>query len=198
MFEYAFASLMLTGRSASGRTHAPHMVEFAFEEPADTSEQTRVFQCPIRWGATRTAIAFSAGQLDTPLAHANPALSATLHRHAEQLLAGMSSSRTFASRVREHVVAALQTAEPTAEDVARGLKMSERTLRRRLQEDGTSFTDLVSDVRRELSLSYLNDQRLSLTEIAFLLGFSNVSAFHRAFRRWTGVTPSEHRRKIGA
>jgi len=197
MFEFAFAAMILTGRSASGRAQTPHAIELPFPEPGGSSEQARVFRCPVTWGAPRSAIVFSRGDLDAPLAQANPALSAALHRHAEQLLANVSASRTFATRVREHVIAALQTAEPTAEDVARTLKTSERTLRRRLQEDGTSFTDLVSDVRRELAMSYLRDARLSLMEIAFLLGFSNVSAFHRAFRRWTGVTPSEHRRSLG-
>jgi AraC-like DNA-binding protein len=196
MFEFAFAAIVRTGRSASGRERGPLAIELPFPPPPDTSEQARLFGCPIHWQSSRAAMIFTPDHLDAALAQTNPALAAALHRHAEKLLAELAPSRTFSTRVREHVIAVLQTAEPNADDTARQLKTSERTLRRRLQEEGTTFTDLVSDVRRELALSYLRDENLSLMEIAFLLGFSDASAFHRAFRRWTGVSPSEHRRKI--
>lgn len=194
--EYALAALVLTGRFVTGRDYSPREVLFAFPRPADTSEQERVFRSKIRWGAARTALIFEPADVDRSLAYANPALTAAIHQHAEQLLAELSASRRFVTRVREHVVAALQAGEPSAEDVARRIKASERTLRRRLQEVGTTYTDVLSDVRRELALRYLGDAAISVAEIAFLLGFSNASAFHRAFRRWTGMTPLDHRRKL--
>jgi len=120
-------------------------------------------------------------------------LSATLEQHAERLLAALPEARTYATRVREHLVLALQAGEPTLHTVVVALRTSERTLRRRLAEEGVTFSDLLSDVRRELALRYLEDPRLSVDEIAFLLGFANGSAFRRAFRRWTGVSPSEKR-----
>ena len=194
--EYALAAVIFTGRSLSARAPSAHEVRVAFPKPAVTREQERLFQSPIRWGADRTELVFAPSQLDWSLAQVSPTLSATLHRHAEQLLADLAASRKFSTRVREQVVAALQSGEPSADDMAKRVKTSERTLRRRLQEEGTTYTDLLSDVRRELALRYLREPSVSLVEIAFLLGFSNASGFHRAFRRWTGMTPSEHRRRI--
>ncbi len=193
--EYAFAAIILTGRSVTGRNQTPKAVRLAFPKPAVTAEQERLFRCPIEWDAQETSLVFESTQLDWSLAQANPALSATLHRHAEQLLADLAASRKFSTRVREHVIAVLQAGEPSADDVAARLKVSERTLRRRLKDEGTTYTDLLSDVRRELSLRYLHEPSVSVAEIAFLLGFSNASGFHRAFRRWTGTTPSEHRKR---
>lgn len=82
------------------------------------------------------------------------------------------------------------------EEVCRRLKISNRTLRRRLQEEGSTFTDLLTEVRRELAHRYLEDPDRSITEVAFLLGFADASAFQRPFRRWYGVPPSEYRRTL--
>jgi len=191
--EFAVATLIVTGRLVTGRDEAPKEVLFAHAAPADTREHARVLRCKVTWGAPRTALVFDTELLERPFSHASPVLSATLEQHAERLLAELSTSRTYATRVREHLIAALQAGETSAEHVARRLRASERTLRRRLQDEGATFSDLLADVRRELALRYLDDPALSVDEIAFLLGFSTGSAFRRAFRRWTGVTPSEQR-----
>lgn len=191
--EFAVATLIVTGRLVTGRDNLPKEVLFAHAAPRDATEHVRVLGCPIRWDAPTTALVFARVQLERPFSHTSPILSATLEQHAERLLAELSTSRTYATRVREHLVAALQAGETSAQDIARRLRASERTLRRRLQEEGATFSDLLADVRRELSIRYLEDPSLSVDEIAFLLGFSTGSAFRRAFRRWTGVTPSEER-----
>ncbi|HVU01699.1 MAG TPA: AraC family transcriptional regulator [Polyangiaceae bacterium] len=191
--EFAVATLVVAGRLITGRDDAPEEVLFSHSAPPDVSEYARVLRCKITWGAPRTALVFDRALLDRTFSQANPALSATLEQHAERLLAELPKGRTYATRVREHLVAALQAGDPTLGNVVSRLKTSDRTLRRRLQEEGVTFSDLLSDVRRELALRYLEDPRLSVDEIAFLLGFANGSAFRRAFRRWTGVAPSEHR-----
>jgi AraC-like DNA-binding protein len=194
--EFAVATLVVTGRLVTGRDDAPKEVLFAHEAPADTAPHVRVLACPIHWGAPRTALVFDSERLGRPFSHTSPVLSATLEQHAKRLLAELSPSRTYATRVREHLVAALQAGETSAASVAGRLRASERTLRRRLQEEGVMFSDLLADVRRELALRYLEEPGLSVDEIAFLLGFSTGSAFRRAFRRWTGKTPSEHRARV--
>lgn len=195
--EFAVATLVVAGRLVTGRDEAPKEVLFSHEAPADKAPYEEVLRCAVRWGAARTALVFDAEQLERPFSHTSPVLSATLEQHAERLLAELSSSRTYATRVREHLVASLQAGETSAASVARRLRASERTLRRRLQDEGVAFSDLLADVRRELAVRYLDEPGLSVDEIAFLLGFSTGSAFRRAFRRWTGATPSEHRDGAG-
>ena len=82
---------------------------------------------------------------------------------------------------------------PTLERTAHALGMSPRTLRRRLADEGTTFSNLLAEVRRDLAQRYLGDRALSIAEVAFILGFSEASAFHRAFRRWTNTTPRQFR-----
>jgi AraC-like DNA-binding protein len=100
--------------------------------------------------------------------------------------------------VRQQLVERLRDGEPEQGAVARPLGLSERTLQRRLRDEGTTFGALVDDVRLELARMYLGDPELAIFEVAFLLGYSEPSAFNRAFRRWTGASPSEHRRATGA
>jgi AraC-like DNA-binding protein len=95
----------------------------------------------------------------------------------------------FVQRVREAIRAFLQEGAPQLGDVARGLHVSLRTLQRRLTEHGTSFQDEVDTVRRELAFQYLKDANLGVSQVAFLLGYSELSTFDRAFKRWTGMTP---------
>lgn len=96
-------------------------------------------------------------------------------------------------RLRHLIAEALQNGVPELPALARSLGMSERSLRRRLDELGTSFRDVLDAVRKELALNHVKDRRLSLSEVAFLLGFSEPSTFHRAFKRWTGDTPAAFR-----
>ena len=85
--------------------------------------------------------------------------------------------------------------EPTLDRLARRLHMSARTLHRRLAEESTTFRQVVSEVRQELAERHLREGKLAIAEIAFLLGFSEASAFHRAFKRWTGLSPQKYRLK---
>jgi AraC-like DNA-binding protein len=86
--------------------------------------------------------------------------------------------------------------EPLVATIAGKLRMSARSLQRRLQGEGTSFAEVLSDLRRDRALHYLQDRRIAIGEVAFLLGFLDVTAFHRAFKRWTAKTPAEYRRSI--
>jgi AraC-like DNA-binding protein len=90
-------------------------------------------------------------------------------------------------------VGAIAQGEPEVAAVARALATSDRSLQRRLQEEGTSFRGVVDDARRELAVGYLGDRRMTVAEVAYLLGYSEASAFVRAFKRWTGKTPGEMR-----
>jgi AraC-like DNA-binding protein len=105
------------------------------------------------------------------------------------------SGEETAERVRRHFMSALRTGEPTIETVAHHLRTTSRTLQRRLLSEGTSFTQVLDEVRREMALSHMRGRRATIDEVAFLLGFEKPTSFHRAFKRWTGVTPGEFRRQ---
>ncbi|MGA9526123.1 MAG: helix-turn-helix transcriptional regulator, partial [Myxococcaceae bacterium] len=110
-------------------------------------------------------------------------------------LARLPKADDFVLQVRQRVTSALSGGEPTLEAIASQLAITPRTLQRRLKEHGTTYQLLLEELRRELALRYLRDHGLEISEVAFLLGFSEPSAFHRAFRRWTGTTPLSFRRQ---
>jgi AraC-like DNA-binding protein len=123
-------------------------------------------------------------------------LHAYLERHARSLSEAFAERSSLRERVRELIVEMPRAGEPSQTDVARKLGMSERTLHRRLREEGQTFADILDTVRRELALRYLADLDLAVYEIAFLLGYSDPSSFHRAFRRWMGDSPQEVRARL--
>jgi AraC-like DNA-binding protein len=103
----------------------------------------------------------------------------------------------MSQRVRELVAAELKEGPPTSESIARKLQISDRTLRRRLEEDETTYEKLVEGLRKGLAERYLSEPNLSIDEVAFMLGYSEVNAFRRAFRRWYGESPASWRRRRG-
>jgi AraC-like DNA-binding protein len=122
---------------------------------------------------------------------ADAALRQLLERFAADQLAKIPTSAPFSERVRACILSMLPLGSLTADTVAARFSMSNRTLRRRLQEDATSYQELLDEVRAELARHYLTRERRGIDEVAFLLGFSDPSAFSKAFRRWTGQTPAD-------
>ncbi|UQA63079.1 AraC family transcriptional regulator [Polyangium aurulentum] len=157
--------------------------------PSDDALHREVFGCEVRFGAGEAELQFAEGALDAPLARGDGVLASTLDRHAEAILEEIARGAQWTSQVMVRIERRLTDGTPRLEDIARDLDVPPRMLRRRLQGEGTTFARVVDDVRRRLALKMTADPSLSLGEIAFLLGFSEPSAFHRAFRRWTGRTP---------
>jgi AraC-like DNA-binding protein len=129
--------------------------------------------------------------LDRPMAHADATVRAAFEayakRRAEKATGGLRA------RTRELVATELRSGTVSMVSAARSMGMSAPTLRRRLEEEDTSFTLIIEEVRRELADRYLRDRSLTISQISDLLGFAHPTAFHKAFRRWTGITPSAHR-----
>jgi len=129
-----------------------------------------------------------------PLIHADPHLNDLLLKYCEAALAGrrgdMSQLRT---KVENAISSLLPHGRVLVEDVARRLGMSERTLARKLLDEGLNFTEILQQLRRDLAIRYLDDRKLHISKIAWLVGFHEVSAFTHAFKRWTGKTPREMR-----
>lgn len=192
--EGMLALTLLHGRLAVGEELVPRMVCFAHARPDRVSEQERVFRAPLRYGCPRNELVLDRALLDRPQRHAEPRLLAILDRQLGALLSELPEIGRFQDMVKRRMMDELPEREPVIAAIAVKLHMSARSLQRRLESEGTSFTEVLSELRHERALHYLKDPRISIGEVAFLLGFLDVTAFHRAFKRWTGITPAEHRR----
>ncbi|MFO0592803.1 MAG: AraC family transcriptional regulator [Polyangiaceae bacterium] len=188
--ENILAEMMNAGRKLTGVEYAAAAVRFRHPAPRDTSFHEAFFGCPVEWSAPRNELALTAELARLPLPKADPALAAFFDRHVQRLLSREPDDVELVSgRVRALVVEEIRRGTPTLQTAAAHLAMSPRTLKRRLQEENTTFQDIVDAVRCDLAKRYLGEPRMPLGEVSFLLGFSEPSAFHRAFKRWTGQTP---------
>jgi len=170
-------------------------VNLVHSAPADKSEYERTFApATLRFAMPFSGFVLDAALLDTPIPTADPKLHTVISKHAERILAEMPASRNLTEKIRHLVTNELAHGEPTAAHIARKLHMSGRTLARRLKSEGTTFTEVLHDLRRRLAQQYVGSRDIALSEVAFLLGFSHTAAFHRAFKRWTKQTPLEYRR----
>ena len=155
---------------------------------------TRFVGTKVKFGADSDEFALNVEARELPLVHADSYLNDLLMKYCETALAGrradMSELRT---RVENAISSVLPHGRVLVEDVARNLGMSERTLARKLSDEGLNFTEILQHLRRSLAVRYLDDRKLHVSKIAWLLGFHEVSAFTHAFKRWTGKTPREIR-----
>ncbi|MGD8861928.1 MAG: AraC family transcriptional regulator ligand-binding domain-containing protein [Myxococcales bacterium] len=170
----------------------PLEVTFAHPEPGYAEVFAQVFFAPVRFGAEHNAIVFPAGMLAQPMKAADPTLHGVLTRLADQELQALSLNSAFPATVREVVERLLRDGAPM-EQAAERLHISASTLRTRLRQHGTSYSAIVDTLRRDLARRALRQSQKSVSEIAYELGFKNPPAFHRAFRRWFGITPTAMR-----
>lgn len=192
--EYTFAALVVRARVVAGDDWAPDAVEVTFPEPTDSTELRRVFRTELRFGRRVPRLCFSRASFDAPVRGAEPALLAVLEDHARRLVAELPPSDDLVGRVCAAIAEELTGGNASATRIARRLATSERTLQRRLHAEGRTFAQVLDETREAVAKTHLKDRGLSLAEVAWLLGFSDQSAFTRAFRRWTGKTPGAWRR----
>jgi AraC-like DNA-binding protein len=193
--DYVFAALVGRVRMGIRPELRVRHVDLRRAQPADPGPYQECFQAPVRFAAAGDRLCFTAAEWASPIEGADAALARVLEEHARILAARLPEAPTdFVSTVRTSVMAALPDSAD-AEHVARALHMSTRTLQRKLADAGTSFREVLDSVRSGLAESYLADTGVSIPEVAFLLGFSDQSSFHRAFHRWTGWAPGRWRRR---
>lgn len=190
----------LLAPSAAGSHGALPLLAVELRHPAPPSqrEHQRLFGCDLRFEAPEYAIVLDPSVLEAPLPGADPMLGLVLERHLRELHDKLPPPDDFLAAVRGAVDAGLGEPDLDIDRVARGLATSRRTLQRRLGSLGTSFHALLDQARREQALRHLRDPSLTLSDVAFMTGYAEMSAFFRAFRRWTGQTPGEFRsRSLG-
>ncbi|MFI9209822.1 AraC family transcriptional regulator [Streptomyces sp. NPDC053253] len=173
-------------------------VEFAYPEPRHAQEYALLFGAPCVFGARRTAAVFDRADLDAPVLRDAAALQVFLRSAPAGVLVRADHGGTVTGRVR-HLIGRALPAEPvpTPQQLADRLSMSPQTLRRRLAAEGTTYQRLRDQVRRDHAIAELSGGRVSIELLSRQLGFSEPSAFHRAFRRWTGETPRAYRARGG-
>ncbi len=171
----------------------PHEVHLIHDEPAYAAEYARYFQAPVRFGMPHNAIVFDAASLSVPLRGYNAALAEVFEQHTEELARNLGEQDTVAGQVRDALLRHRPLGSLDMDKAARALDMSPATLRRKLTAEGAAFSTILEDLRRQAAEQHLAQRNLTVTDVAFLLGFSDVRAFCRAFKRWTGKTPSSFR-----
>lgn len=194
--ECALAAVISVLRQIAVAPVAPATVSFRHRRPVDAAPHRAFFGCLVRFEADVDALHFSDRVLATPTRLGDEGLSTFLLAQLDDLRA-RRSERSLVARVRSAVADALCDGPPRKAQVARRLGMSERTLHRRLAEQGQTFQDVATTVRRQVAESLLSTTAHSLSEVAFLTGFSDQSAFQRAFKGWTGHTPLGFRQATG-
>ncbi len=194
--EFALAVVVLRTRDATSVRWPISEIDFAFPAPASIEEHQRIFDCPVRFGATRTQLRIDRTVWDTPSTRADPNLFAVLEQHARNLLDKVADEPGTTAAARHAISDALKGGDPSLEGVAKKLGMSPRTVQRRLKEEGWVFAELLDEMRKGTAQGYLQQPNISLAEVAYLLGFSEQSSFTRAFKRWTGATPKEFRKSV--
>lgn len=177
----------------TGKRLFAEWVESKHSTPAQASEYARLFGAPVHFGAARNAIAFPAKLLETPIHSADDRLLLILKNHCQTVLKARGEEADLVRQVEEMALRLLPGGAPKAEEVAKALGMSLRTLSRRLQEHDVTYRDLLDELRSSLAERYLHDRKLRLSEIAYLLGYADLSTFNHAFNRWTGKSPTEYR-----
>jgi AraC-like DNA-binding protein len=192
--EFCMFGVLRMCRVLTGQNVIPQHFSISHHRSGDNSEMARFVGTKVEFGADRDEFALNADARELPLIHADSHLNDLLLKYCEAALADrrgdMSQLRT---RVENAISSVLPHERVRVEDVARSLGMSKRTLARRLSDEGLNFTEILQQLRRDLAVRYLDDRRLHVSKIAWLLGFHEVSAFTHAFKRWTGKTPNQIR-----
>lgn len=190
--DVTLASVLAMCRNQVGPDFIPERVELAHPPPADREPYEALFRCPLSFDRAVSALVVAREQADRRSAVSYARMERLHDQVMVEYLAHLSDDE-IVERARVAIREVLPSGELSDAAVADKLHLSSRTLQRRLKAQGTSFKALLTEVRTELADQFLRENRHSLSEIAFLLGFSELSAFSRAFRRWKGVSPSQYR-----
>ncbi len=182
-------------RQLVGSRWVPTRVQFAHARPRASAEHVRIFGAPVVFGKHSSALVFDVADLERDVRGADRGLLPVVERHLDELLADGAPDQ-WLQRVRGVIAESLCDGSPSIRNLAKQMGMSVRTFQRRLDGRDAVYKTLLSEIRHDLARRYLAEGTPNLTEVAFLLGYSELSAFDRAFRRWTGSTPLAARRRL--
>jgi AraC-like DNA-binding protein len=191
VLDFSMVSGCTIMRTLCGADWSPIEVRFAHEKPRDLAPFRKAFPCPLRFNARVTAVAFDPKWLDAPVAGADPLMHRFMKERVEDLEASLEED--VVGEVRRLVRGSIADPKLSLDKLAAQLSLTTRTLNRRLRESGTSYAKVLEEVRRSVACQYLAMTHLPVGRIAPMLGYSDVSAFSRAFTRWFGAGPAAWR-----
>ena len=194
--DFMLALVLDMCRMNYGASLRPNEVSLSRARPTDIEPYRNFFGCPVHFNARADSFLLSRRVADEPLPTANRQLAFTLDGILEGQLAALDRTN-IPARCKATLLEQMTSGEISESGMAKALHMSRRTLQRKLSDADLSYQQLVDDTRRDLALRYLDDPKMSVTDVTFLLGFSGQSAFTRAFKRWTGTSPSAYRSQKG-
>lgn len=180
-----------------GRRIALRLVDFRCAEPAQGGDYRLFFGAPVRFGQTESRLAFDAAFLSLAVDRSEKAMKTFLRDAPANILVRYRYDAGLAASIRARLRALPPPDWPGFETLAVQMRMPASTLRHRLQQEGQTYRDVKDDIRRGLALEWLVAERRPVGDVAADLGFAEPSAFHRAFRKWTGKSPAAYRREIG-
>jgi AraC-like DNA-binding protein len=194
-FEFDLLTILSFCRWIISKDLRPSALELRFPPPADLQPYKDAFKCSLRFNSSANALLFASADVISPLPTAHPLLADVHERVASEHLRRLDLAHV-SSRARAAIIRHLPEGEPRRAEIANKLEMSERTLQRRLEAEGTSFQHLLDVTRRELAQQYLGQTDLSLADACYLLGFRDQSSFFRTSKRWFGTSPRQYRLRL--
>jgi AraC-like DNA-binding protein len=194
--EADLASGVSLSRQVSPRPFAPLQVYFRHAAPKTVEHHEAYFGCPVHFEAARDAMLLSRHSLMEPNVLGDQGITQFLVSHLDHELEQIDEEPSLQTQTKSEIARALSEGLPKMGDIARQMGLSARSFHRRLAEHGLSFQTLTEETRREIAKAMLQEDRYALSEIAFLTGYSEQSAFNRAFKRWMGVTPAAYRKSL--
>lgn len=174
--------------------HVFSEMRIAYPAPDYADRYKGIFHCPVIFDALEHQILFDAVLLDRPLKHANPLTKKVLEQECRQLCRRLNERATVKDKI-QHELMFSEEEFPTLDQLAHRINIPERTIRRKLTTEGTSYKDILSEIRKEKALQLITSGNLSMEKIAEKLGYSGVAGFYHAFKTWTGTTPANYRKK---
>ncbi len=196
--EKFFATSICFFRNFTRADANPEEVRFQHSQPDYMDEYRRIFQCPVVFNHHENVVCLKKKYLEIEYSHHNPDIKEILSKHADTLLERQTVGASFQAQIRNIIIEFLHEGIVDIEMISDHFEISRWTLNRKLNKEGTSFQETLNQTRNDLAISYLENSRFSNTEIAFLLGFSDPHSFPKAFKRWSGDSIWEYRKKISA
>lgn len=194
--DYKMSGLISYIKLLSGRTVTLKEANFTHHKPQDTSRYSKIFQCPVYFEKQANSLVFDKQILNLPIVEPNNNLLKLFENIAQETLKSLENNESYSKKVAQIILKEMNMDIPSIKAISRKLAISVRTLQTYLHQEQTSFTKIANEVRKEIALNCLKDKNVSIDEIAYVLGFSEASAFHRAFKKWTSLTPNEFRASV--
>jgi len=192
-FEYVALEFIRALSRVTNRDFAPSRITFAHARNSGLREIHRLLRCPVDFTHATNSWTLPQSVMELPIVSEDSHLLQILEAHADDLLSERHTAAGLRSLVENQLLSALPSGRVQAAVVAQQIGMSARSFARRLAQEGTSFGDILDHLRNRLALRYLEDERISLQQIAWLLGYSELAAFSHAFKRWFGTSPRRAR-----